>query len=150
MSRFVGLRIFAVIVLATLHQGSVPPNALGNWTVGRPYDAGQPVGLDAQQEDRINGLNIRLAPDHIEVCGKNVSIKSIDVDQLTRDEFLRKYNFLPNVIGLKANSIVEVSINSLHSTSACGDFEDAGSHLFIGDRHVVIEVGNDYFPLQRH
>jgi hypothetical protein len=149
MSTFIGLRIFASILLATLHPGSLPSNLLGNWTVGVPFDAGQPVGLDAKQEDKIKALNIRFAPDHIEVCGKSVLIKSIDVDRLTRDEFLRKYNFLPDVIGLKSNSIVEVSINALHSTDACGDFEDPGSHLFIGDRHVVMEVGNDYFPLKR-
>ena len=149
MITFIGSRIFVLIVLATLHQGGLPSDALGNWTVGKPYDVGQPIGLDAKQEDKINGLNIGLAPNHIEVCGKNVPIKSIDVDQLTRDDFLRKYNFPPDSIGLKGSSIVEVSINVLHSTRACGDFEDPGSHLFIADRHVVIEVGNDYFPLKR-
>ena len=146
MIKLLGSGFLALAVLATFH---LPSSVLGNWRVGMPYDVGQPIGLNAKQEEQVTRLNIKFAPDSIEVCGKKVLINSMDVDRLTGDGFLTKYNFTANLIGLKGADVVDIYINKLHSTKACGEFADPGSHLLISDRHVVMEVGNDYFPLKR-
>jgi hypothetical protein len=146
MIKLVGL---GIIAFALLTEGHLPSSVLGEWKVGKPYDVGQPIGLDAKQEEMITGLVIKLSQDQIGVCGKEVPIKSVEVEHLTNDEFLAKYNFTPNLIGLKGAGVIDISLNKLHTTKACGEFADPGSHLFLSKSHAVVEVGNDYFPLTR-
>lgn len=146
MIKLLGLGIIACAMLA---EGQLPSSVVGKWTVGKPYDVGQPVGLDAEQEGAIIGLVIKVSPSQIAVCGKDVPITSIKVDHLTSSDFLAKYNFTPNLIGLSDADILDISLNKLHSTNACGEFADPGTHLLISDGHAVVEVGNDYFHLTK-
>jgi len=64
-------------------------------------------------------------------------------------EFLARYSFLPERVALRGTHIAEVTINAFQSSNACGDFGDPGTHLFVSDGKVVMEVGNDYFPLRK-
>lgn len=146
MSKFVGLGILAFAIVT---GGHVPSGILGEWKVGKPYDVGQPIGLDAKQEGMIIGLVIKLSQDQVSVCGKKVPVESIDVEHLTEDEFLAKYNFTPNLIGLDGAEIIDINLNELHTTNACGKFADPGSHVMFSRSHAIVEVGNDYFPLTR-
>ena len=149
------LTTLMLIVLCPLVFGAspenLPPVLLGTWTVGTPYDAHQPVGLDARQEAHIRTLHLRYTQTHLHVCGKNISIRSVKVEPLTQDAFMTKYSFQPIIIGLTGDQILEVYLNFPHSTDACGEGEDdPGTHIFIGgDNHVVMEVANDYFPLKK-
>ena len=138
-----------IIAFALLVEGQLPSSVLGSWTVGKPYDVGQPVGLDAKQEGAITGMVIKVSQDQFVVCGKEIPIKSVDIEQLTSDNFLAKYNFTPNLIGFSSKNVIDISLNNLHSTKACGEFADPGMHLFINKSHAVVEVGNDYFQLAR-
>lgn len=141
---------FGIIVFAVLAEGQLPSDAVGKWTVGKPYvDVGQPVGLDAKQERAIIGLVIKVSPSRITVCEKDIPIKSVEVEHLTSDDFLAKYNFTPNLIGFGDDTLVEISINKLHSTKACGEFADPGTDLLISKDHAVVEVANDYFRLTK-
>jgi len=146
MIKLLGLGIIACAMLA---EGQLPSSAVGKWTVGKPYDVGQPVGLDAEQEGAIVGLVIKVSPSQLAVCGKDVPITSVKVDHLTSSDFLARYNFTPNLIGLGDADILDISLNKLHSTKACGDFADPGTHLLISKGHAVVEVGNDYFHLAK-
>jgi hypothetical protein len=146
MIKLLGLGIIAFALLA---EGQLPSSAVGKWTVGKPYDAGQPVGLDAKQEGAIVGLVIKVSPSQIAVCGKDVPITSVKVDHLTSSDFLAKYNFTPNLIRLGDANILDINLNKLHSTKACGEFADPGTHLLISKGHAVVEVGNDYFRLTK-
>lgn len=146
MIKLLGL---GIIAFSFVIEGHLPSSVLGKWKVGKPYDVGQPIGLDAKQEEMITGLVIKLSQDQIGVCGKEVPIKSIEVEHLTNDEFVAKYNFTPNLIGLQGADVIDIGLNKLHTTKACGEFSDPGSHLFISQSHVVVEVGNDYFPLSK-
>lgn len=146
MMKLMGLGIIAFALLA---EGQLPSSAVGKWTVGKPYDVGQPVGLDAKQEEAIIGLVVKVSPNQITVCGKDVPIKSVEVDHLTSSEFLAKYKFTPNLIGFGDDTLVEISINKLHSTKACGEFADPGTDLLISKNHAVVEVANDYFRLTK-
>ena len=49
----------------------------------------------------------------------------------------------------RRGSVVDIQINLYHQTKACGDFADPGTHLLLGDHAAAIEVGNDYFRLER-
>lgn len=138
-----------IIAFAFLTGAQLPSCAVGKWTVGKPYDVGQPVGLDAKQEGAIIGLVVKVSPSQLTVCGKDVPIKSVEVDHLTSSDFLAKYNFTPNLIGLSNADILDISLNRLHSTKACGQFADPGTHLFIGKGSAVVEVGNDYLRLTK-
>lgn len=146
MMKLLGLGIIAFALLA---EGQLPSCALGKWTVRKPYDVGQPVGLDAKQEGAIIGLVIKVSPSQLTVCGKDIPITSVKVDHLTSSDFLAKYNFTPNLIGLDDANILDISLNKLHSTKACGEFADPGTHLLISKGHAVVEVGNDYFHLTK-
>jgi hypothetical protein len=144
--KLIALLITALMLPTAQH---LPSNILGEWKVGRPYDVGQPIGLDAKQEEMITGLLIKLTQDHIGVCGKEVPILTVESERLTNDDFLAKYNFTSHLVGFNSEYVIDININKLHSTKACGNFADPGSHLFISKGHVVIEVGNDYFPLTK-
>lgn len=144
------LLIFGISAIVLLAESQLPDSVLGKWRVGKPYDdLGQPIGLDAKQEGKIIGLIIEISRDQIAVCGKEIQIKSIDVERLTNDKFLAKYNFTPNRIGFSDKDVIDVTLNKLHSTKACGEFADPGTNLFISNRHAVVEIGNDYFQLTR-
>ena len=144
MIKLLGLGLIAFAFLAV---DQLPSCVVGKWTVGKPYDVGQPVGLDAKQEKAIIGLIIKISPHYLTVCGKDIPIKSVDVVHLTSNDFLAKYNFTPNLIGFSDASLVEISFNKLHSTNACGGFADPGTDILISKGHAVVEVGNDYFQL---
>ncbi|MGG6462652.1 hypothetical protein [Solilutibacter silvestris] len=144
------LVVFLVTMLSTVQSGDHIPRVLtGNWSVGMPYDLGQPVGLDANQEKKIKGLNVHISGGYIEVCGKSIPVKSVSVETLSAKQFLERFNFSPVQVGLRGLRVTEVIINKYHSTNTCGDFEDPGSHLFVSAGAVVMETGNDYFPLKR-
>lgn len=141
--------IVAMMFAAAASQNGIPPVLFGDWVVGAPYDMGQPIGLDASQEKKIRSLKIELTGDHIDVCGKTVPVKSVNVEDLRPKQFLARYGFLPSRVGLRGSHITEVTINGSQSTNACGGFEDPGTDLFVSDRKVVMQTGNDYFPLKR-
>jgi len=142
MIKLLGLGIIAFALFA---EGQLPSSAVGKWNVGKPYDVGQPVGLDAKQEGAIVGLVLKVSPSQLAVCGRDVPVTSIKVDHLTSSDFLAKYNFTPNLIRLSNADILDISLNKLHSTKACGEFADPGTHLLISKGHAVVEVANDYF-----
>jgi hypothetical protein len=146
MIKLLGLGIIGFALFA---EGQLPSSAVGKWTVGKPYDVGQPVGLDAKQEGAIVGLVVKVSPSQLAVCGRDVPITSVKVVHLTSSDFLAKYNFTPNLIGLSDVDILDISLNKLHSTKACGEFADPGTHLLISKGHAVVEVGNDYFHLTK-
>jgi hypothetical protein len=147
MIKVLGLWMIAFIFLAEVQ---LPHIAVGKWTVGKPYvDVGQPIGLDAKQERAIVGLVIKVSPKQIAVCGRDIPITSVEVDHLTTSDFLAKYNFTPDRIGFSDGPLVEISLNKWHSTKACGEFVDPGTHLLISKGHAVVEVGNDYFRLTK-
>ena len=87
MIKLLGL---GIITFALLAEGQLPSSAVGKWTVGKPYDVGQPVGLDAKQEGAIVGQVIKVSPSQLAVCGKDVPITSVKVDHLTSSDFLAK------------------------------------------------------------
>lgn len=128
-------------------SSQIPSIVLGRWTVGKPYDVGQPIGLNAKQEDAIIGLVIKMSPSQLTVCGRHVPITSVSVAHLTSSDFLAIYNFTPNRIGLGDADILDISLNSLQTTKACSDFADPGTHLLVSKDHAVVEVGGDLFNL---
>ncbi len=141
--------LLAMMFVASPGQDSIQPYLIGLWGVGSPYDLRQPVGLHARQEAKIRNMKIRLAMDHIEVCGKIVQIESVQAEDLSTREFLLQYGFSPRRIGLDGSRITEVTINEHQSRNACGKFEDPGTNLLISAQKVVMQTGNDYFPLDR-
>ena len=90
-----------------------------------------------------------VSPSQLAVCGRDIPITSVNVDHLTSSDFLAKYNFTPNLIGLSDADILDISLNKLHSTKACGEFADPGTHLLISNGDAIVEVGNDYFHLTK-
>lgn len=143
------LLVLGSMAFALLAEGEIPHSAVGKWIVGKPYDVGQPVGLDAKQERSIIALVIKVSPSKLAVCGREIPIASVTVDHLTGSDFLAKYNFTPNQVGLGGADILDISINELRSVKACGEFADPGTHLLIGRGNAVVEVGNDYFHLTK-
>lgn len=143
------LLALGIIAFTFLTEDRLLPSAVGKWIVGKPYDVGQPVGLDAKQEGAIIGLVVKVSPSQLAVCGRDIPITSVNVDHLTSSDFLAKYNFTPNLIGLSDADILDISLNKLHSTKACGEFADPGTHLLISKGDAIVEVGNDYFHLTK-
>ena len=144
------LAFVAAVVMALGGPEGIPPHLLGRWTVGAPYELGQPSALDAAHGDRIRKLRIGLSKEHIEVCGKVVPVKSVRIETLTQAQFLDRYNFPAKAIGLTGPRVTEIDMNEFASTNACGDFADPGTHLFTSNGKVVMEVANDYFRLLKH
>lgn len=125
------------------------PALLGKWDIGTPYETNQSAGLSTSQEGYIESLRLEYARDHLRVCGKEISIQSIKAESLTEDDFVGRYHFHPQLIGIGESGIVELNINAQDS-AACGPYGDPGLHVFVGDnKRAVIEVANDYFPLIR-
>ncbi len=148
MSTFFTPKFLAFILLLITQPGVIPSDALGKWKVGLPYYLGQSIGLTSKQEEQIKHLSINITPDRIDVCGKHLSIEAVEIHQLSSSDFMQKFNFKPELLEFKANAITEISINPLHTISVCHGFTDPGTHFFIADKHIVIEVNNDYFPLK--
>ena len=150
MNAFGTAKIFAVVLL--MPSGSLKQSApalIGKWGVGTAYDTNQSSGLNTNQESYIESLRLEYAKDHLRVCGKEISIQAIKAEALTEDDFVGRYHFQPEKIGVGSAGIVEVNISSA-DTAACGEYGDPGVHVFVGDnKHAVIEVANDYFPLVR-
>jgi len=139
----------SMMLATTVGLNDIPSILMGHWAVGKPYDVGQPIGLNTDQEDNVKGLDISFTQNYVKVCGKTVPIRSANVDDLALGQFLKRYNFAPDRIGLRGSHVTYVFINRLHSTNACGEFEDPGTHLLVSAENVVIETGNDYFPLKK-
>ena len=141
-------KLFALIVLVS--SGSLKqtaPELIGKWGVGTAYETNQASGLSSNQEGYIENLHLEYAKDRLRVCGKEIAIQSIKAEALTEDDFVGRYHFHPESIGVGPSGIVELNINSADN-AACGEYGDPGLHVFVGDnRHAVIEVEGDYFPL---
>jgi hypothetical protein len=130
----------------------VPPILIGTWGIGNPYDLGHPVGIDASQESYVRNLEIGYTPNFVYECGAEFAIQSVDIKTWSVKDFMIRYNFSPESIGLKGSHIVEVFINLIDGAKACGEgeYRNPGRSIFIGDnKHIVIEVANDYLPLIR-
>lgn len=141
--------VLAVPVLASSSE-NIPSFLASSWGIGIPYDTPGPVGIDANQEGFIRTLRITYTTKHLRVCGKDIPIQSINVKYLTGDKFLQTYGFLSHVIGMNSSTITDVTINPSDGMNACGEYEDPGVHVLIDSSgHVVMEVGNDYFPLKK-
>ena len=151
------MKCAAILVFCMLFSSALParpqgvPSLLiGVWAIGNPYDLGQPIGIDARQESFVRSLQIGYTPEFVYECGAKLAVKSVEVKNWSVEDFKTRYNFSPESIGLKGPHIVEVFINLLEGTKVCGEgeYKNPGRSLFIGDnKHIVIEVANDYFPL---
>lgn len=120
-----------LIAFAISAESPLPPSVLGKWTVGEHYEVRQPVGLNVKQEGSLIGLVIEVSPNQLAVCGRDIPITSISVVHLTSRDFLAKYNFTPNQIGLGDANILDIDLNKLDTTKACGEFADPGTHLLV-------------------
>jgi hypothetical protein len=131
----------------------LPPLLIGTWNIGKPYDTPGPIGIDDKEEELILGLHVTYSGDHLHVCGKNIPAEPLEVESLTTDDFLRKYGFIPDVIGLRKATITDVTLNASHRINACnlhGVYEAPGAHVFKDkEEHFVMEIGNAYFPLRK-
>lgn len=128
----------------------IPSVLIGKWYVGTPYRTPGPVGINARQEKFIRKLHISYSAGHLRVCGKDIPIQRVQIKHLTSDDLLQTYGFLPHVIGMDAAPIIDLIINPSDGMNACGEYQDPGVHVLIGQGgHVVMEVANDYFPLKK-
>ena len=145
-------KLFALVLMASSTSlKQTAPELLGHWKVGAPYDTYQPAGLDNSQESYIENLRLEYDKDRLRVCGKDIPIQSIKAEELTEDDFLGRYHFHPALIGVGDSKIVDLSITASDAASICGQYGAPGLHVFVGDnKHAVIEVANDYFPLIKH
>lgn len=151
MKMFTGIMCFVLAMpIWAFSSKNIPASLMGEWVVGTPYSTPGPVGITASQEKFVRTLHIDYATDRYRVCGKSMVALSVGKKSLTDDEFLQAYGFLSGVIGMKSMPITDVTINPQGGMYACGEYNDPGSHALIdGSGHVVIEVANDYFPLER-
>lgn len=138
------------VPLLAASSENIPPHLVGSWVVGRPYDTPGPVGVDANQEKFIRMLHIVYGTNDLRVCGKDIPVRSISMRPLDGDEFLQTYGFLGHVVGIRSFPVNDITINPSSGMNACGEHQDPGAHVLIDDGgHVVMEVANDYFPLQK-
>jgi hypothetical protein len=144
--------LFALVVMASSTSlKQTAPELIGHWQVGAPYETYQSAGLNNTQESYIESLRLEYDKNRLHVCGKEIPIESVKAEALTEDDFLGRYHFHPQLIGVGDSNIVELSIGAPDATSICGEYGAPGLHVFVGDnKHAVIEVANDYFPLIRH
>jgi hypothetical protein len=140
--------LFALILLtSTGSLKQTAPTLLGKWDVGTPYETNQSSALNTDQENYIENLRLEYAKDRLRVCGKDIAIQSIKAEALTEDDFVSRYHFHPDLIGVGASRIIDLNISAPDS-AACGQYGDPGLHVFVGDnKHAVIEIANDFFPL---
>jgi hypothetical protein len=88
----------------------------------------------------IFGLHVTYSRDHLHVCGKDVPAEPLEVESLTTDDFLRKYRFMPDVIGLGKATITDVTLNASHRINPWnlhGVYEAPGAHVFMDKRGTV-------------
>ena len=142
---------FVVLIFMMFTSAAkVPVRLIGRWSVGTAYNTPGPVGINAEQEKFIRGLHLVYTADHLQVCGKDISVQLIKANTLTDREFLQAYGFLPQVIGLKSLPITDLMLKPSDGMNACGEYEDPGVHVLIDSSgHVVMEVANDYLPLRK-
>jgi hypothetical protein len=145
-------RLFAlVLTISSPSLKQTAPALIGHWQVGAPYETNQSAGLNNTQENYIESLHLEYDRNRLRVCGKDVPIQSIKAEALTEEDFLDRYHFHPTLIGVGESNILELSITAPDATPFCGEYGEPGLHVFVGDnKHAVIEVANDYFPLIRH
>lgn len=144
--------VFALVLMASSASlKQTAPALIGHWQVGAPYETYQSAGLNNTQENYIESLHLEYDKNRLRVCGKDVPIESVKAEALTEDDFVDRYHFHPTLIGVGDAHIVELSITAPDAASICGQYGAPGLHVFVGDnKHAVIEVSNDYFPLIRH
>jgi hypothetical protein len=145
-------KVFAlVLTISSASLKQTAPALIGHWSVGAPYETNQAAGLNNTQENYVESLRIEYDKTRLRVCGKDIPIQSIKAESLSEDDFLGRYHFHPTLIGVGDANIIELSIAASDTTAICGDLGAPGLHVFIGDnKHAVIEIANDYFPLVRH
>ena len=131
----------------------LPLLLVGTWNIGKPFETPGAVGVDAKEEKLILGLSLTYSGGHLHVCGKNVSAEALEAKPLTEDEFLQRYGFLPDVIGLAGATITDLTLDTSNHANPCafrGVHEAPGAHVFIDSRgHTVMELGNAYFPMRK-
>ncbi len=145
-------KLFALVLMAgSTSLKQTAPALIGHWQVGAPYDIYQATSLDNSQESYIESLRLQYDKDRLRVCGKDIPIQSIKAEELTEDDFLGRYHFHPELIGIGDANIIDISIAAPDTAAICGQVGAPGLHVLVGDnKHAVIEVSNDYFPLTKH
>ena len=142
--------LILLVMMPSFSSDKLPVNLIGHWSVGTPYHTPGPIGINAEQEKFIRGLHLVYTPDHLRVCGKQVSVQPVKAESLSNNEFLQAYGFLPHIIGMKSSPITDLTLNASNGMNAFGEYEDPGVHLLLDPSgHVVMEVANDYLPLKK-
>lgn len=141
------------VALLLLSSPSLPKPMIGEWHVGVAYKTPGPIGIDARQEQKVRSIQITYATNRFLICGKQVQVKGVQIESLSENDFLQKFGFLPRLIGMLPAPVTEINVNSrepAHGCSGEGEWQYVGQHILIGqDGHLVIEVANAYFALQR-
>jgi hypothetical protein len=140
----------SLLLLVAVPRPTIPSVMLGTWKVGRAYDTPGATDLNQQQDSQIKKLKFELTSNALNICGKNIPIKSTTLTVMTHDEFATQYGVGPNRIGLNGERITELQINSFELTHACGDFSDPGTDLIFDEQnHFTVQVDNAYYQLRR-
>ena len=77
----------SLLLLVAVPRPTIPSVLLGTWKVGRAYDTPGATDLNQQQDSQIKKLKFELTSNALNICGKNIPIKSATLTVMTHDEF---------------------------------------------------------------
>jgi hypothetical protein len=106
----------------------------------------QPIGIDAKQEHRLIGANLRFERNSVSACGANIQVLSVEANKYSADEFLQAYHIRPDQIGLVA-PVIEYSFVSHGLSAICGSPE--AFEIMSDGKDAVLDVANDYLHLTK-
>jgi hypothetical protein len=130
------LTIALCILAFPLHRCSgqeVPQAIQGSWTLRDVYKTPNVQGPSPSEAHTLIGSHVVIDSKELKSCGHRITISSVEVQQVTPEEFLANTKVRTKWLGLKCLRCTEVIINGRRSGSCFGAFPLPGQDVYIKD-----------------
>jgi hypothetical protein len=110
----------------------------GTWTVKSIYPTQNVQGPSPSQQRKLLRSHISISNASLKVCGHSVAITSVDVHQVSANDFLSDNRVPLEEVGIHTPSVTEIVINKRQSGTCFQAFPLPGQDLYIKDKGELV------------
>ena len=110
----------------------------GSWVIKSIYTTQNVEGPDPSQQKKLVGTQVVVSAQSLHACGQSVPIKSIEVHQVSSDEFLTNTRARFSEVEIHSPSVTEVIMNNRQAGSCFQVFPLPGQDVYIKSKNEIL------------
>ena len=128
----------------------VPDSVHGIWILQSIYPTSNVQGPSSRQQRKLLGSRISISANSLDACRQSVAISSVDVNDVTADQFLTNTRISFEEVQIHAPTVAEVVINRRQSGNCYNAFPLPGQDIYVkGKNELLVDFEGVFYKAIR-